>query len=103
MTTEVSNAVEASETQLIRYSRWALFVTAACLPLYVVRWHYGPVPTTLLETLIVITVGLYVIGQWRQGMRQPISTQYDIPILLLLVPGAISVVVAKDLRGALGV
>jgi O-antigen ligase len=102
MATEVSDAVEASETQLIRYSRWSLMVTAACLPLYVVRWHYGPIPTTLLETLIVVTVVLYVVGRWREGMRRPISTQYDIPILLLLLAGAISVVVAKDHRGALG-
>jgi O-antigen ligase len=79
-----------------------LFVTVACLPLYVVRWHYGPLPTTLLETLILVTVALYVVARWRDGMRRPISTAYDIPILVLLAAGAISVLVAKDHRGALG-
>jgi O-antigen ligase len=95
-------AAPTAETSLLRYSRWGLYATAAGLPLYVVRWHYGPLPTTLLETLIIVTVALYVIARWRDGMRRPLSTPYDIPILLLLLAGAISILVAKDHRGALG-
>lgn len=67
-----------------------------------VRWHYGPLPTTLLETMILITAGLYVVGRWRQGQRRPVMTRYEIPIVVLLVAGAVSVFVAKDHRGALG-
>lgn len=95
-------AAQASETSLLRCTRWALYLTVAGLPLYVVRWHYGHLPTTLLETLIVITVVLYVVARWREGMRRPVSTSYDIPILLLLLAGAVSVMVAKDHRAALG-
>jgi len=98
----MATAVTAAESSLLRYSRWMLFVTVACLPLYVIRWHYGPIPTTLLETLIVVTVGLYVVARWRDGWKRPLATPYDIPILLLLVAGAIAVFVAKDHRGALG-
>lgn len=83
-------------------SRWALTLTAACLPLYVVRWHYGPLPTTLLETLIIVTVFTYVVGRWREGSLRPTRTFLDIPLLLLLLAAAISVVVAKDHRGAIG-
>jgi len=90
------------ETSLLKLSRWALLATVAGLPAYVVRWHYGPIPTTLLESLIIATVGLYVLARWRDGWRRPLSTPYDIPILLLLLAGAISVFVAKDHRGALG-
>jgi O-antigen ligase len=68
----------------------------------VVRWHYGPVPTTLLETLIVATVALYAVGRWRDGLRRPVSTPYDIPVIVLLVAGAVSVFVAADHRGAIG-
>ncbi len=93
---------EASESLVLRFSRWGLVVTAGALPLYVVRWHYGPLPTTLLETLIIATVVLYVIGRWRDGWRRPAPTPLDIPILLLLVAGAVSVLVAKDHRTALG-
>lgn len=92
----------SSGSTTLRYSEWLLAVTVAGLPLYVVRWHYGPVPTTLLETLVIATVALYVVGRWRDGWRRPLSTVYDIPILLLLVAGAISVVVAKDHRAAFG-
>ncbi len=91
-----------SEALLLRSARWGLYATAAALPLYVVRWHYGPLPTTLLETLIIVTVALYAIARWREGMRRPISTAYDVPIILLLAAGAIAVAVANDHRAALG-
>ena len=91
-----------SETRLVRYARYALLVTIGALPLYVVRWHYGPLPTTLLETLILVTVALYAVGRWRDGLRRPVATPYDVPIALLLVAGAISIFVASDHRGALG-
>ena len=74
----------------------------AALPLYVVRWHYGPLPTTLLETLILITVALYAVARWRDGIRRPILTSYEIAILALLAAAAISILVARDHRGALG-
>jgi O-antigen ligase len=118
-------AAQASETSLLRYSRWMLYATVAGMPLYVVRWHYAGLPTTLLETLILITVALYVVARWREaGLRgsssatlsptlspagrggsgrwRPLKVAYDIPIVLLLVAGAISVVVAGDHRAALG-
>jgi O-antigen ligase len=90
------------ETRLLQSARWALYGTVAGLPLYVVRWHYGPLPTTLLETLIIVTVLSYGIARWRDGMRRPTATPYDIPIVVLLAAGAISVIVASDHRGALG-
>jgi O-antigen ligase len=104
MRTAVPAHVEAGagESHLLRYARWSLRLVVACLPLYVVRWHYGPLPTTLLETLIGITVVLYVVARWRDGMRRPVATLYDIPILLLLLAGAISVLVATDRVTALG-
>jgi O-antigen ligase len=91
-----------ADTRLLRAARWALNVTVAALPLYVVRWRYGPLPTTLLETLIIITVVLYVIARWRGGVRRPVHSSYEIAILVLLAAGAVSVLVAKDHRGALG-
>src|SRR5579864_9537760 len=94
--------IQVTETQLTRISRWALYATVACLPLYVVRWHYGPIPTTLLETLIIVTAVLYVAGRWREGRRRLVATRYDLPIAILLLAGAIAIFVAKDHRGALG-
>jgi O-antigen ligase len=102
MAIAVSPVPAVSEPSLLRFSRWMLFITVAAMPLYVVRWHYGPLPTTLLETLILITVALYVVARWQEGRRRPVATSLDLPIALLLLAGAISVGVAADHRAALG-
>jgi O-antigen ligase len=112
MTTSVTTAAnvpvalpvegEVPESRLLRVARWGCYATTGALPLYTVRWHYGPLPTTLLETLILLTVAVYVIARLSRGVRRPLPTAYDIPIAVLLVAGAISVVVATDHRGALG-
>src|SRR5467141_2842384 len=93
---------EKRESSLLRFSRWMLIITVGALPLYVVRWHYGPLPTTLLETLILITLGLYVVAKWREGgILHPIRTPFDIPILLLIVAATIAVFIPEDTRAAL--
>jgi len=71
------------------------------MPLYMVRWHYGSVPTTLLETLILVTCAGYV---WTLATerRWPSRTPYDVPIALWIVAGAIGVLVSLDHRAALG-
>jgi len=79
-----------------------LGVTAASLPLYVVRWRYGPFPTTLLEALIWITVAAYAVTLWSERRGPQARTPFDIPIALLLLAGAISVVDAPDPFKALG-
>ncbi len=66
-----------------------------------VRWRYGPLPTTLLETLILITVAGYVWLLWNER-RLPSRTPYDIPAALWLVAGVLGVIVAPDHRAALG-
>ena len=86
-----------------RYVCWALVLTAASMPFYVVRWRLGPLPTTLLENLILVTVVLYAIAVWRRAAPLPKRTPYEIPIALLLVAGVIGVFVAPDHRGALGI
>lgn len=78
-----------------------LAFTAACLPLYVVRFHIGPLPTTLLEVLIAFTVAAYVLVLWSERRLPRARTPIDIPIALLLVAGILGIVAAPDhLRGA---
>ena len=72
-------------------------------PLYVVRWSIGPVPTTLLENLVWITLALYLFALWRDRRLAPGRTPFDIPIALLLVAGFIGIFVAPDHRAALGI
>jgi len=68
----------------------------------VLRWHAGPVPTTLLENLILLTVGLYMVFWWRGRQSLLLRTPYDLPVLLLLLAGGLAVLVAPDHRAALG-
>ena len=91
-----------AESRLLTYARGLLAFTAACLPLYAARFHYGPLPTTLLENLILGTIAVYLVARWREHRLRLVRTPYDIPIVLLLVAGAISVAVASDHRAALG-
>jgi O-antigen ligase len=80
-----------------------LGVTAASLPLYVVRWHVGPLPTTLLELLIMITAALYLAVLWTEVRLPAARTAFDIPIALLLVAGILGIVTAPDFTKALGI
>ena len=93
---------EPAEAMLVRASRWLLAVTVASLPLYVVRFKVGPVPSTLVEVLIAITVATYLVARWREGMRRLMRTPLDIPILVFLLAGLVAVVIPADHSGALG-
>ena len=97
-----TRAQDGSEAPLIRYSRWALAVTVACLPLYVLRFRVGPLPSTLLEVLILVTVGLYAAGRFQARAWVPVRTSLEIPIALFVIAGAIGIAVSPDHIGALG-
>lgn len=86
-----------------RFAIWALAFTAACLPLYVVRWHVGPLPTTLLEVLFFITVFAYAATLWTEKRLPAARTVYDVPIALLLLAGLIGIAVSPDHTRALGI
>jgi len=92
-----------SGTSLLRYSRWALAITAGCLPLYVLRYQVGPVPTTVLENLVLLTIALYVVGRIQAGTWVWPRSGLEIPTAALLLAGAIAIFVAPDHRGAVGI
>jgi hypothetical protein len=71
-------------------------VTVAAAPLYVLRARIGPIPTTLLEVLVLLTVGLYAATAIVNRGPFPRRTGLEIPIALFLVAGAIGVFVAPD-------
>ena len=77
-------------------------VTCALAPAYVVRWHLGPLPTTLLENAILLTIAAFIAESIARGRAAAWRGPILIPAVLFLVAGAISVVVAPDRRAALG-
>jgi putative inorganic carbon (hco3(-)) transporter len=95
--------VIAGRVSLRTMAVWALALTSACLPLYVVRWRIGPLPTTLLEVMIIVTAALWLMALRAEGRRPDWRTPYSIPIALLLVAGVIGIFVAPDPVRALGI
>lgn len=77
-------------------------ITCALTPAYTVRWHLGPLPTTLLENAILLTILVFALECWRNRVRPAWRTSVVVPALVFLVAGAISVVDAPDRRAALG-
>src|SRR5579864_4481908 len=89
---------------LLRHvATWCLAVTAACLPLYVVRFRIGPLPSTLLEVMIGATAVAYVLLLWAERRLPSVGTPFNIPIALLLIAGVGGIIAAPDHTRALGI
>lgn len=77
-------------------------ITCALVPAYVIRWHVGPVPTTVLEASILATIAVFVFeavrGQHALQWRSP----FTLPAALFLAAGAIGVVVSPEQVKGLG-
>ena len=76
------------------------------LPLYTVRFCIGPLPTTLLEVLILAalitwTAARHLTG-WKDAFKNLRRHGWLIPLALWLLAGAIGIVVAPDHIAALG-
>ena len=62
---------DVSESRLLGYSRWAVALTAGAMFTYVWRFKVGPVPTNVLEILVLATIALYVVGRFQTGSWRP--------------------------------
>ena len=77
-------------------------ITCAAAPAYTVRWHIGPLPTTLLENLILLTVAVYLVETVVQRGSIEWRTPFTVPALLFIAAGALDVIAAPDRRAGLG-
>lgn len=77
-------------------------VTCAITPAYVVRWHLGPLPTTVLENAILVTIAAFIAESWRRQVAPAWRNPVVLPAILFVIAGAISVVDAPSLRAAAG-
>ncbi|MHB8612755.1 MAG: O-antigen ligase family protein [Candidatus Dormibacteraceae bacterium] len=76
--------------------------TCALAPAYTIRWHLGPLPTTILEDAVLLTIAAFVAESFMQRTVPYWRTAVLAPAILFLMAGAISIVVAPDHRAALG-
>ena len=77
-------------------------VTCALLPAYVIRLHVGPIPSTVLEVSILLTLAAFALETFRG--RHPLEWQspFTIPAAVFLVAGAISLLVSPEQVKGLG-
>jgi O-antigen ligase len=74
-------------------------VALAAAPAYVIRFHAGPLPTTVLEVLLLAGIAAAVVGL-RAAL--PWRNPYTVPALVLLAGAGIGVLVSPDRTEALG-
>jgi putative inorganic carbon (hco3(-)) transporter len=77
-------------------------LTCALAPAYVIRWHIGPLPSTLLEASILATIAAFAVEAYRGKQRLEWRSPFTIPAAIFLVAGAISVVVSPEQVKGLG-
>ena len=75
---------------------WSAAASCALAPAYTVRWHYGPFPTTLLETAILVTFIVFAIEVYLARPAPAWRTPFTIPAGVFLFAGAVAVVVSPE-------
>lgn len=80
----------------------ALILLAGLLPVYLLRFSIGPLPTTLLEVLTLITIAIWII-QKKPDWQKIKSLPWLVPAGLFLLAASIGVFVATDAVSALGI
>lgn len=71
----------------------------ALAPSYVIRFHFGPLPTTLLEIVLVLAIAAGLYAFWTE---LPWRNPFTWPALLLLVAASLDTFFAPDRRAAAG-
>src|SRR5437870_11191920 len=84
------------------YSLLSAAVAGALAPAYVIRWHVGPLPTTLLELALLATITIFAVESVRRRERIDWHGPLTLPALAFIAAGAVSVLVSGDHRAALG-
>ena len=64
--------------------------TCALAPAYVIRWHIGPLPSTILEAAILATIAVFAVEAYRAKHPLEWRSPFTIPAAVFLVAGAIS-------------
>ncbi|MEK7655702.1 MAG: O-antigen ligase family protein [Patescibacteria group bacterium] len=86
--------------------RILLILLPLLLPTYVVRFHIGPLPTTLLEVSLLVMLCAWTksrgINGWKNSIANIRSRGWLLPLGLWLAAGTIAIFVAPNHIAALG-
>ncbi len=94
----------------LRDQKFGILILFSLLPTYLVRFSIGPIPTTLLECLVLITIVVAVIRSLINKTTQHDASLvwrslgwYRVPLIVTLIAAIISTLVAADVLSALGI
>jgi len=89
---------------------WALFIVLAALPAYLLRFHLGPIPLTVLESMILIVFTVWFFkdkpwlrlkkGDWQERYQK---YPYHLEIIGILIAAWTGLAIAGFDNSALGV
>src|SRR5438132_6541361 len=97
---ERTGARPGSGRERVRWVAVGLMALAlAASPAYVVRPHIGPLPTTVLELLLLVAIPVGLYAFWRE---LPLANPYLLPGLLLLAAATLDTIFTPDRRAAVG-
>ncbi len=85
-----------------RNFRFALALLFGLLPTYLLRFSVGPVPSTVLEVVVLVLFGIWIARRGGRGMPSPYGP-WRAAILLLLAAACFAASYAPDVFAALGV
>jgi len=88
-----------------RNLRVAVYLILACLPLYLIKFKFGPIPTTLLELMLYTSVAVWLAQVFlrRVNINWPVVRYYAEPLLFVAVGLFLGVVVSTDKNLSLGI
>ncbi len=92
-----------------RNQKLGIVLLFTLLPTYLIRLDVGPIPSTLLEGFVLITIALAVLRLRSETAQRAVSTVwesfgwYRAPIVLIVIAGIVSTVIAPDTLSALGI
>lgn len=87
-----------------RKTTWAISLIIFALPSYLIRFHLGPIPMTLLEVMILILFVVWVVKLiWQKQLNQISLSNYRWWILLFLITSAIAIYVSENRLAAMGI
>ena len=88
---------------------WGLYIFFLLLPTYLIRFSIGPLPTTLLEIMLLIIFTIWIIKYNKNiiiQLKLQFSKNYNytliFAILIFLLAATISIFTSADIKSALG-
>lgn len=89
---------------------WAIFIILASLPSYLIRWHLGPLPVTMLELMILISFVIWFVKDkpWKRYKKQDWKNRkrrypYSLEIVAILIAAWTGLAIAGFDNSALGI